>query len=258
MPSTSSVLGTAGIVIFAFSGIESALAPSGEVRNPSRTVPLAAFIALGAATALYLAIQWVALGVEGLALGNERVTPLANAASTFAGSAGRTILIVGATISMLGYLSANILSVPRSWYALGRDRFLPTALSTVEPNYRTPHVAIMVHGVILGALALSGTFEQLAVFANLTAFVLYILCAIAVWQLRKQDVRGDEKPFLIPGGPLVPIAAVIANAWLIYATATRSDAIGMAFFVSVSVLLYGIRWLRIHVRKFPFALSDLK
>ncbi len=62
-PDLSTVLGTAGIVIFAFSGIESALAPSGEVRNPSRTVPLAAFIALGAATVLYLAIQWVALVV---------------------------------------------------------------------------------------------------------------------------------------------------------------------------------------------------
>jgi amino acid transporter len=256
MPTTSNVLGTAGIVIFAFSGIESALAPSGEVRNPSRTVPLAAFIALGAATALYLAIQWVALGVEGLALGNEKFTPLANAASTFAGSAGKTIMIVGATISMLGYLSANILSVPRSWYALGRDAFLPKFLSTVHSEYHTPHFAIGLHGLLLGGLALTGTFQQLAVFANLTAFVLYILCAIAVWQLRRSNVHSGEKPFLIPGGPLIPIATVGANAWLIYATAERSDAIGMLWIMGVSLLLYGIRWLRLNVANFPFPLKE--
>jgi len=247
-PSIGTVMGTAGIVIFAFSGIESALAPSGEVRNPSRTIPLASFIALGAATALYLAIQWVALGIEGLALGNEKVTPLAAAAHSVAGPLGRAVMIVGATISMLGYLSANVLSVPRSWYALGRDRFLPRQLSSVHSEYRTPHIAIILHSVILGVLALSGTFQQLAVFANLTAFVLYILCAIAVWQLRRRDVRGTEEPFLIPGGPLIPLAAVIANVWLIYSTATRSDAIGMAVILGISILLYFVRKARLRQR----------
>jgi amino acid transporter len=244
-PALATVLSTAGIVIFAFSGIESALAPSGEVRNPSRTIPLASFIALGAATVLYLAIQWVALGIEGLALGNDKVTPLANAAHSIAGPVGRTVMIVGATISMLGYLSANILSVPRSWYALGRDRFLPQKLSSVHSKYRTPHVAIVLHSALLAALALSGTFQQLALVANLTSFVLYILCAIAVWQLRRRDIRGADKPFLIPGGPLVPLAAVIANACLIYLTATRSDAVGMAIILVISVLVYAIRVLRL-------------
>jgi amino acid transporter len=244
-PALPTVLSTAGIVIFAFSGIESALAPSGEVRNPSRTIPLASFIALGAATVLYLAIQWVALGIEGLALGNDKVTPLANAAHSIAGSAGRTVMIVGATISMLGYLSANILSVPRSWYAIGRDKFLPQQLSLVHSKYRTPHVAIVLHSALLVGLSLSGTFQQLAIFANLTSFVLYILCAIAVWQLRQRDIRGAEKPFLIPGGPLVPIAAVIANACLIYLTAGRNDAKGMAIILLISVLLYAIRMLRL-------------
>jgi amino acid transporter len=142
-------------------------------------------------------------------------------------------------------LSANILSVPRSWYALGRDEFLPKQLSSVHNEFRTPHVAIVLHGGLIGALALSGTFQQLAVFANLTAFVLYILCAIAVWQLRRRDIRGTERPFLIPGGPLIPIAAVIANAWLIYFTATRSDAIGMAIILLISILLYAVRAVRL-------------
>jgi APA family basic amino acid/polyamine antiporter len=240
-PHLSSVLGTAGIVIFAFSGIESALTPSGEVRAPARTVPRASFLALGAATALYLAIRWVALGIVGPALGGTGATPLAAAAQTFAGAAGRAVMITGATVSMLGYLSGNMLAVPRSLVAFARDNFLPRTLAAVHPRYRTPHVAVGLYAALLAALALSGTFERLAVLANLTAFVLYILCAIGVWRLRRLGVRADGEPFVIPGGPLVPAASCVLNLGLIAETAAPRDLLGLAMLCAAAVLLYGMR-----------------
>ncbi len=245
LPSLSNVLGTAGVVIFAFSGIESALAPSGEVQTPWRTVPRAAFLALGAATALYLAIQWVALGIEGSRLGAQTVTPLADAAAVFAGTTGSTVMLVAALISMLGYMSANILSVPRSIYAYARDGFLPALLSAVHERFRTPHVAIIVHGCLLVALAVTGSYERLAIFSNLNAFVLYMLCAIAVMALRARDVHSDGAPFRIPGGALVPVATVLANAWLLYATAARGDLLGLGLILALALLLYGVRRLRL-------------
>lgn len=241
VPEMSSILGTAGIVIFAFSGIESALTPSGEVRSPAKTVPRAAFIAIGAATLLYLAIQWVALGIQGLALGNESIAPLAETAATFAGPAGRTVMLVGAAISMFGYLSANVLSVPRSLFAFGRDGFIPRWFSTVHPTHRTPHIAIVIYGVMIVALALTGTFEQLAVLANLTALILYFLCAIAVWVLRKRDVRTDGEPFLMPGGPLVPVLTCVMIVWLFYETVTPREWVALAITIAAACMLYGIR-----------------
>jgi amino acid transporter len=240
-PTLTGVLSTSGLVIFAFTGIESALAPSGEVRSPWRTVPRAAFLALAAATALYLAIQWVALGILGSALGADKVTPLARAAAEFAGLAGRNVMIVAATISMLGYLSANVLSTPRSIFAYARDGFLPAPLYAVHARFRTPHVAIVVHGVLIAALALSGTYEHLAIYSNLNAFVLYMLCAIAVLVLRARNVQAGGPPFRIPGGPLVPIATLIANAWLLYATATRQDLLGLSVILGIALLLYAVR-----------------
>ena len=240
-PELTRVLGTAGVVIFAFSGIESALAPSGEVHAPSRTVPLAAFIALGAATLLYLAIQWVALGLLGLRLATNDTTPLADAAAVFAGALGRAVLIAGASVSMLGFISGNLLAVPRALFALARDGFLPRALSAVHPRHRTPHRAITLYAVIVVGLALSGTFEHLAIFANLTAFVLYMLCAIAVCVLRRRDVRSVGRPFVIPGGMLVPALTCVLNAGLIYATAGRADALGLATMLVLALAVYLIR-----------------
>jgi len=240
-PHLANLLGTAGVVIFAFSGIESALAPSGEVREPSRTVPRASFLALGAATVLYLAIQWVALGILGGALAGTGATPLAAAAQVFAGTAGRVVLIAGATVSMLGYLSGNMLAVPRSLFALARDGFLPRALAAVHPRFRTPHVAVVLYAVIVVAVALSGTFEELVVLSNIAALVLYILCAIGVWRLRRLDVRADGRPFVIPAGPLVPIASCLLNAGLIVETASARQLIGFGVLCGAAVLLYGLR-----------------
>jgi len=244
VPSLTQVLSTSGIVLFAFSGIEGSLVPSGEVTNPSRSVPRAALFALSAVTVLYLAVQFVALGAAGLALGNDRTTPLAAAAAQMVGPPGRTIMIVAAVISMTGYLSANVLSEPRGVFAFSRDGFLPRFFSAVHPRFRTPHYAIYVYGAVVTAIALSGTFEQLATFSNLAALMLYFLVAISAWQLRRRNVRSDGEPFTPPGGATVNVAACIAVACVFYETVERTQFLWLMGVLVVICLLYGLRSLR--------------
>ena len=241
VPEASAVLSTAGIVIFAFSGIEGSLMPSGEVKNPAKTVPRAAFLALGAATLLYLAIQFVALGIMGTDLALDDRTPLASAADAIVGPMGRTILVVGAAISMFGYLSANVLSEPRGLFAMSRDGFLPRILKSVHPTFHSPHKAIVIYGVIVASIALSGTFEPLAIFANLAALTLYFLCAIAAYMLRKKDVRTDGEPYLMPGGALVPFATCLALFWLFCETVTTKQFLALVAVLAVVFALYGLR-----------------
>jgi APA family basic amino acid/polyamine antiporter len=249
MPAASTVLSTAGIIIFAFSGIEGATVPSGEVKNPARTVPRAILLALGAATLLYLAIQYVALGIMGPALANTGNTPLAEAAGVALGPVARTVMILAAVVSMFGYLSANVLSEPRGLFAMSRDGFLPRKLTSVNPKFRTPNFAIVTYGLMVMTVALLGNFEWLTVFANLAALALYFLCAIGTLVLRKRDVRMDGQPFIIPGGPLVPIAAILAVSWLFFETARDGKQFwGMVIALAVIFTLYGLRALRIKLR----------
>jgi basic amino acid/polyamine antiporter, APA family len=245
VPDASSILGTAGIVIFAFSGIEGATVPSGEVKNNARTVPRAILLALGAATILYLAIQYVALGIMGTALANTGRTPLAAAAGAVVGPIGQTVMITAAAVSMFGYLSANILSEPRGLFAMSRDGFLPRALTRVNPQFHTPNLAIAIYGVMVAVIALSGTFEWLTIFANLAALALYFLCAIAALILRRRDVREDGEPFKTPGGPLIPVLACAAVAWLFYETARDGTQL-YALLIALAIIfaLYGVRTLR--------------
>jgi basic amino acid/polyamine antiporter, APA family len=238
LPAAGQVATTVGTLIFAFTGIETALMPSGEVKDPTRTVPRAAMLALGAATLLYLAVQAVGLGVLGTALGDDKVAPLASATATFAGSTGAALVLAGASVSMFGWLTGSILAGPRALFALARDGFLPHGLAAVHPRFHTPHVAILAYGVLAIAISLTSSYQQLAVLSNLASFGVYILGAFAVWRLRVRDVRTDKPPFLMPGGMLVPVLACAAISWIAARTITMREALALGGVFALSLVVY--------------------
>ena len=216
LPAASSVARAAIVLIFAFAGVESALIPSGEMKDPSRTVPLAIAIAMTGITALYLAIHLVAQGVLGPALADAKAAPLALVAERLMGAPGRTMLLLGAIVSTLGYLSGMTLAVPRALFALARDGFLPKAIAKIHPRFRTPHVAIVVQAALVCALAIGNEFEALAVLANLSALLLYLACAIAGYLLKRRGIQdGNAKPFSLPGGPTVHVLTCAVIVWLL-------------------------------------------
>ncbi len=158
-PGTDTLGKSVLLLLFAFFGIEVALIPSGEVKNPARTVPRAIYLALTITTVLYLLIQFVAQGSLGPRLAEDTNAPLAAAAATFLGHSGRLLLLGAATISSFGFIASDILSSPRILFALGRDGILPRSLTHVHPRFRTPDVAIIVYALLAFLFSLCSTFE---------------------------------------------------------------------------------------------------
>ncbi len=214
-PSSKSLGDAVILLIFAFVGIEVALIPSGEVKNPARTVPRAAYLALVFTTIIYIMIQLVAQGTLGSDLANYKDAPLAEAAAKFLGNIGRTTLLAGATISAFGFVTSDILSSPRMIFAFGRDGALPAWFARVHPRYRSPHVAIITYAVLAFGLSASGTFEQLAVLSNVAVLLMYLLCCAACWFLVQRDIRADGQSFNFPGMKIVPALAIIAIIWIL-------------------------------------------
>ncbi len=238
MPSGGEIARTSVILIFAFLGIETALTPSGEVRDPARTVPRAIFTALALVTLIYIGIQVVAQGVLGPELATNPKAPLAETAKRVLGSGGQTLILIGMAISTLGYVAGDMLFAPRSIYALGRDRLLPEVIGSVHAKYRTPHVAILIHATLCLALALTGSFEKLAVLAVIATLIVYLICCLATIQLQRRDIRTDGAiPFKVAGGPVIPIIASGIVIWLMTAS-TRQEFIAMAAMLLVETLLF--------------------
>jgi basic amino acid/polyamine antiporter, APA family len=203
------------LLIFAFAGIEAALVPGGEVREPARTVPRAILIAMAAITMLYASLQFVAQGVLGPALATSKAAPLAEAAGVALGGWARNLLLMGAVISMLGHAGAMILAAPRILFAFARDGFLPSALARLHPAHRSPVAAILAQCAIVLVLALTSTFERLAILANLSILALYGACCLATWELRRRDVRAGGTPFRVPAPALVIVLALLLIGWML-------------------------------------------
>jgi basic amino acid/polyamine antiporter, APA family len=247
LPGGGAVSDAALLLIYAFVGTEVALVPSGEVSDPSRTVPRAVFLALATTTALYTLIQIVAQGVLGADLARATDAPLADASARFLGPTGRSLMIAGASISMLGYVGGDMLGSPRMLFAFGRDGFLPAVFARVHSRYRTPSVAIVTHAVVVCALATAGSFAGLLVMANVAVLSLYLLCCAAAWELTRRDVRTGGRPFTVPGGGTVPIAACGAIL-VILSRATRQEFQAEAAVLGVATILFGLRSLRPRAR----------
>ncbi len=223
------------LAAFALTGMETSLCASGEVARPSRTIPLALAIAFASVTLLYVAIQLIAQGALGSAL-THSVAPLADTMARL-GPGFRVLMLAGTAFAMLGMISGDILGTPRLLFAFARDGLLPRALGRVHPRSHTPYVAILSYAALAIALALTGSFAELAVLGTLASAGLYIAACIATWLLARRGVA-------LAGTPLnfrwLGAAAVIGagSMLVLIALASRAEIIGLATLIAVSGLVY--------------------
>jgi basic amino acid/polyamine antiporter, APA family len=203
------------LLFFAYGGYEAALNPSGEVRDPRRDVAFALFVALGTVTAAYATLQWIVVGVLADPAHSQR--PLADAARVVLGPPGAALIAIGALISVYGYLSANLLGVPRQLFALAERGDFPAAFAAVHPRLRTPHVSILVFAALLWAFALLGSFSWNVTLAAVARLFYYGAICVAVPVLRRRQPQ--TAAFRVPGGVVLPVLGVVICALLL----TRVD-----------------------------------
>ncbi|MDA0679451.1 MAG: amino acid permease [Proteobacteria bacterium] len=241
-PTLEKVGAGALVLVFVFSGAESALSCSGEIKNPSKTVPKGLLLGLGGVLMLYIGLQTVAQGVLGAELAGNTEAPLAAAATVVFGNWGAKMLLIGGVISIYATVSGDLLNTPRVLFASARDGTLPGFLTKVHPKYKTPYVAIIVYAALIGGFALSGVFKPLAVLASGSILVVYIGVCLAVLRIRQRDGEPNAGEFRLPGGPVIPLLAVVINGWLLWQM-TAEEAVGLLALIGFSVAYYGANFL---------------
>jgi basic amino acid/polyamine antiporter, APA family len=239
-------IGRASLVLmFAFTGVEGPLTSSGEVSNPARTVPRAVLLGLSTVALLYAGLQVVSQGVLGPTLATITDAPLGAVAEHALGGPGRTLIILAAIVSALGYVSGDMLATPRLLFAFARDGLLPARLGAVHARFRTPHVAIIAYAATACAVALSGSFRVLAVLSAVGILLVDLACCLAVLKLRRDDVRavGDERvrraPFRVAGGPIVPLLACAVVVWLLTSARAVEFLAAAGVVIAAAVLYWG-------------------
>jgi APA family basic amino acid/polyamine antiporter len=129
-----------------------------------------------------------------------------------------------------------VLSSPRVLFAFAEQGQLPKAVASVHPRFGTPYVAILVYAVVCAGLALSGTFQQLAIMSSAGTLILYFICCCGVLRMRAQNIATEGKPFVVPGGPTVPLLAIALIAYLLWTLSLRERLVTLGFVVVVGAI----------------------
>ncbi len=229
-PFSSSVL----LLVYAFTGFEMAVIPGGEIRDPRRTIPVALITAIAVIAVLYILLQIVCIGVlPGLAASQR---PIADAAARILGPTGAAFISAGIVISITGNLHITLLSASRIPFAMGERAELPSWLGKAHPRFRTPHLALLLTGCVVLALSLSGTFVYAVTISSLARLATYSAVAASLVILRRQP-GAPAAALRLPGGPLIPGAAILLALWLL-SNSTWREARDTALAAALGFAIY--------------------
>lgn len=240
-------LGTAMLIaLFAVQGFEVAPVPAGETKNPRRNVPIAVVGSLVGCSIFYVLIQIVAFGTrpeiaQGAAGSPDpwSARPLADAAQTFLGANGATLMALGACISMMGFCVGSALASPRFLGVLAEDRLFPGWLASIHPRFGSPHHAVVATTGITFASALVLDFDSLVDLANVAVTMQYIgTCAAVAW-LRYKMPNADRS-YRVPGGafavPLIGIGVCV----LLLSQAAAKEFVVSGIVIVIGAVLAGV------------------
>lgn len=233
-PSVGDFSTTVLLLVFAFTGFEVALIPAGETHDPRRHTPFALLTAIAIATVLYVLIQTVCIGTLPTLAQSQR--PLADAASTFLGTGGATIITAGALISITGTLNTGMIAAPRLLFAMAEHGELPPVLAKVHPRFHTPYVAILISGALMLGLSLSATFIAALKISTVIRLITYTSTCVALIALRREE---ETRPaaFVTPAGHVVAIAAVALSVWLLLSS-TWNEVLLVGVAAGLGLLIY--------------------
>jgi basic amino acid/polyamine antiporter, APA family len=201
-------------VMYAYSGWNASTYIVGEVRNPTRTIPLSLGLGTLLVTGLYLGINAVFLRSTPAAemLGKQEVGLIAGV--HIFGEAGGKVMAVFIALGLVSAVSAMMWIGPRVTVAMGEDL---RALSWLARRNRRgiPVRATLVQFAIVNLLILITTFQKVV---NYVQFALMLCSALTVLGLivlrwRRPDL---PRPYRTWGYPITPLIFLAVSVWMLW------------------------------------------
>ncbi len=244
MAGMAGVAAGAGLVFFSFIGLDTVATAGGEVKDPTRSVPIGILSALAIVTIFYLLVAVAAVGAQPAHMFEGQEAGLAVILQNVTGSAWPALVLsAGAVISVFSVTLVTIYGQTRILYAISRDGLIPKTFQKVSARTQAPVSNTIIVSTVVGlvaALVDSGFLWDMVSMGTLTAF---IVVSIAVPVLRRREGAATTKGFKVPFGPyLVPGLSIAACLYLMHELSTTtyivfSIVMALAF---ATYFLYGV------------------
>lgn len=194
-------------IMLAYNGFQSLGHIGGEVADPQRTIPRAAIFGVLTVVLLYFLLNLVYFRVLGLPLVASSQHVASDVGMKLGGATGARWLTIIMMLSALGSLHVNVLARPRVPYAMARDGQFFSFASRIQPVFRTPSGALLLHSSLAVLLVLTGTYEELYSLVIFCIWIFTALTACALIRLRRKE-PALSRPYRAWGYPWTPLIVV--------------------------------------------------
>ncbi len=214
-PNGNTLVEAAILFFFAFTGFEAIGIAAGDMVDPQKNLPKAIVVVMLIVSAVYIAILLICMKVLGPSLAVSKA-PVAEAAGVLLGSGGKSFIMTGILISIIGINMAGSYTSTKSGVALAETGLVPEFF--LKTNSKGVHYnAVLASMIGTMILAMSGSFAALASIGVIVRFIQYIPTCAAVLIFRKRDKENGVKydGFTIPFGSTIPIIALVVSIILL-------------------------------------------
>lgn len=229
-----------GLVWWCYTGFETCVSMGSETKYPQYTLPRALKLSIFLVFAVNALFQWFLVGL----VPHKFYSALSVATAPYAeglklmGLVGFPLILLCIGIAFGGDLSTinpGIAAPARYIYAMAQDKTLPRFMGKVHPKYKTPHVAVIIIGLINFILILTNSIDYIASVSLISLAVCYIIGCLAFVGLR-QKYPDMKRPYKAPLGYFgVAITVIAYIGILIFA---NKIALLTAVIIAIISLIY--------------------
>ncbi len=224
-------------VLFAFGGWQTANFIAAEVKDPAKNLSRALVMGVRGVIVLYVGVNFVCvrtLGPQGLA---ETTVPATSVMRIAMGDAGARLIALGIAVSTLGFLSQSILTAPRVYFAMARDKLFFQSVAKVTERTHVPVVAIVLQSVWTLVVALSGRYEQILNYVVSMDFIFFGLTGASLFVFRRREGSALAEGYRVPWHPYTT-GLFVLSCWLVVANTIYKYP--MNSLLGMAILLLGI------------------
>jgi APA family basic amino acid/polyamine antiporter len=211
------IAAAAAVVFFAYIGFDAVSTTAEEAKNPARDLPIGIIASLVICTALYLAVAGILSGIIPVVQYKDDPqflnAPVGYALAVIDKDWAAGLVSAGAVAGITSVLLVMLMSQPRIFFSMSRDRLLPEGVSKVHPRFRTPYITTIITGAVVAIVAGLTPINVLGEMTSIgTLFAFVIVCAaVLILRSKRPDAR---RPFKVPFGPVFPILGVVSCLYL--------------------------------------------
>lgn len=228
----SGIMAAGAVVFFAYIGFDAVSTTAEEAKNPQRDLPIGIIASLVICTVLYILVAAILTGIVPVtdyrtyeaALPGATIVPMAESTKFLNAPVAYVLSVInqewaaglvsaGAVAGITSVLLVMLLSQPRIFFSMSRDRLLPQRVSAVHPRFGTPYITTIITGCVVALFAGLLRIDVVGEMTSIgTLFAFVVVCAAVIMlRLKRPDA---PRPFKVPFGFVFPVLGVLSCLYL--------------------------------------------